>query len=54
MKTPDPLHDYMMSDPTLAAILYREEWLEVERNAREAKLLTLQLRLRTGPFKEKR
>jgi len=41
-----------MSDSTRKAIIEYEEWLEVERNADAVRLLALQFKLGTGPFKE--
>jgi hypothetical protein len=36
-----------------AEILYREPWLEVERNAHEVKLLRLEYKLGIGAFRPK-
>lgn len=50
--TASKLRVYIMSDPRRREIIEQEEWLEVERNAEAVRLLCLQFKLKTGPFKE--
>lgn len=54
MTTAEKLRVYILSDPKRKANIEQEEWLDVERDAEAVRLLCLQFKLGTGPFKEQR
>lgn len=51
--TAEKLRVYIMSDPTRKDVIEHEQWLDIERNADELRMLALEFNLGIGRFREK-